>query len=101
MARIGRLLLDRGVWDSRRIVPAEWIDESTAVHSHWNTLQYGYLWWIIDAEEHSFAALGDGGNAIYVNPAKDLVVAIASLFKPTAKDRIEFIRKFVEAGLEG
>jgi len=101
MAKIGQLYLNRGVWDGRWIVSAEWIDESTAVHSHWNTLQYGYLWWIIDADERSFAALGDGGNVIYVNPAKDLVVAIASLFKPTAKDRIEFIKKYVEAGLEG
>ena len=101
MSRIGQLLLNRGVWDGRRIVPSEWIDESTAVQSRWGELMYGYLWWIIDAEERSFAALGDGGNAIYVNPAKDLVVAIASLFKPTAKDRIEFIKRYIEAELEG
>ena len=101
MSRIGQLLLNRGVWDGRRIVPAEWISESTAVHSRWGELMYGYLWWIIDAEERSFAALGDGGNVIYVNPAKNLVVAIASLFKPTAKDRIEFIKRYIEAELEG
>ncbi len=101
MAKIGQLYLNRGVWDGRQIVSSEWMAESTAVHSHWNTLQYGYLWWIIDEEARSFAALGDGGNAIYVNPSKNLVVAIASLFKPTAKDRIEFIKKYVEAGLEG
>ena len=101
MAKIGQLYLNRGVWDGRQIVSSEWMAESTAVHSHWNTLQYGYLWWIIDREERSFAALGDGGNVIYVNPAKNLIVAIASLFKPTAKDRIEFIKKYVEAGLEG
>jgi len=55
-------------------------------------LSYGYLWWIIDGD--SYAALGDGGNAIYVNGAKKLVVSIASLFKPTAKDRIELIKKY-------
>ena len=101
MAKIGKLLLNRGIWDGRQIVSSEWVDESTAPHSRWGELQYGYLWWIIDEEARSFAALGDGGNAIYVNPAKNLVVAIASLFKPTAKDRIEFIKKFVEAGREG
>ena len=101
MAKIGKLLLNRGIWDGRQIVSSEWVDESTAPHSRWGELQYGYLWWIIDEEARSFAALGDGGNAIYVNPAKNLVVAIASLFKPTAKDRIEFIKKYVEAGLEG
>lgn len=100
MAKIGQLYLNRGVWDGRRIVTAEWIDESTATHSRWGELRYGYLWWIIDEKERSFAALGDGGNAIYVNPKKDLVVAVASLFKPTAKDRIDFIKRFVEPGLE-
>lgn len=99
MAKIGQLLLNHGVWEGRQIVPAGWIDESTVPHSRWGELKYGYLWWIIDEGERSFAALGDGGNAIYVNPKKELVVAIASLFKPTAKDRIEFIRKFVEAGV--
>ena len=101
MAKIGKLLLNRGIWDGRQIVSSEWVDESTAPHSRWGELQYGYLWWIIDEEARSFAALGDGGNAIYVNPAKNLVVAIASLFKPTAKDRIKFIKQYVEAGLEG
>ena len=101
MAKIGKLLLNRGIWDGRQIVSSEWVDESTAPHSRWGELQYGYLWWIIDEEARSFAALGDGGNAICVNPAKNLVVAIASLFKPTAKDRIKFIKQYVEAGLEG
>jgi CubicO group peptidase (beta-lactamase class C family) len=68
------------------------------VHSHWAelNLSYGYLWWIIDENEHSYAAIGDGGNVIYVNPAKNLVVAITSLFVPNAKDRIELIKKYIE-----
>ncbi len=96
MATIGQLYLNRGAWNGRQLVSAEWIDESTRVHSRWDELRlsYGYLWWIIDGD--SYAALGDGGNVIYVNPAKSLVVAIASLFKPTAKDRIELIKKLIE-----
>ena len=49
--------------------------------------------WIIEGEFQAYAALGDGGNVIYVCPLKGLVVAIASTFKPRAKDRIEFIKK--------
>lgn len=96
MAKIGQLYLNRGAWNGRQIISAEWIDESTKVHSHWDELKlsYGYLWWIIDRD--SYAAMGDGGNVIYVNGAKNLVVAIASLFKPTAKDRIELIKKYIE-----
>ena len=59
-------------------------------------MNYGYLWWIVEEAEHSFAALGDGGNAIYVNPQKNLVVAIASTFVPRVKDRIDFIRGQIE-----
>lgn len=96
MAKIGQLYLNRGVWNGRQLVSAAWIDESTEEHSRWDELKlsYGYLWWIIDGD--SYAAMGDGGNVIYVNPAKNLVVAIASLFKPTAKDRIELIKKYIE-----
>lgn len=96
MAKIGQLYLNRGAWNGRQLVSAEWIDESTTEHSRWDKLLYGYLWWIVDGNEHSYAAMGDGGNVIYVNPAKNLVVAIASLFIPTAKDRIELIKKYIE-----
>jgi CubicO group peptidase (beta-lactamase class C family) len=96
MAKIGQLYLNRGIWNGRQLISAEWIDESTRIHSRWDELKlsYGYLWWILDGE--SYAAIGDGGNVIYVNPMKNLVVAIASLFKPTAKDRIELIKKCIE-----
>ncbi len=96
MAKIGQLYLNRGAWNGRQLVSAEWVDESTTGHSRWDKLLYGYLWWIVDENEHSYAAMGDGGNVIYVNSAKNLVVAIASLFKPYAKDRIEFIKKYIE-----
>lgn len=96
MVKIGQLYLNRGVWNDRQLLSAEWIDESTTEHSRWDKLPYGYLWWIVDGNEHSYAALGDGGNVIYVNPVKDLVVAIASLFIPNVKDRIELIKKYIE-----
>jgi len=97
MAKFGQLYLNRGVWNGRQLISAEWIDESITEHSRWDKLLYGYLWWIIDENEHSYAAIGDGGNVIYVNPAKSLVIAIASSFKPNAGDRIELIKKFIES----
>lgn len=70
--------------------------ESTSEQSRWTErgLPYGYLWWLLP-EERGWAAMGDGGNIIYVSPEKGMVVAIASRFKPAARDRIEFIRKYV------
>lgn len=39
--------------------------------------------------------MGDGGNALYASPDKNLVAAITSRFQPRVKDRIELIRTYV------
>ena len=100
MGKIGQLCLNRGEWGGKQIVSSAWIDNSTMVHSRCDKMAYGYLWWVIDECEHSFAALGDGGTVIYVNPAKNIVIAIASLLKPLAKDRIELIKAYIEPMLD-
>lgn len=102
MAKLGQLYLNRGTWNGKQLISAEWIDESTKQHSRWDELglRYGYLWWVIDEKERSYAAMGDGGNVIYVNPAKNLVVAIASQFVPRPKDRIDFIKEILEPMFE-
>ena len=89
------LFLNKGKWNGERIVSEKWVEESTTEHSRWKkmNLPYGYLWWI--GETGGYAAMGDGGNIIYVNPDRNLVVAITSLFYPRAKDRIEFIENFI------
>lgn len=96
MGKIGRLYLDGGVKDGKQIIPAGWIRESTREQSRWNELSYGYLWWIINNQDPIYAALGDGGNALYINEKNKMVVAIASLFGPEVKDRIEFITGVIE-----
>lgn len=95
MAIIGQLYLNGGVWNKKQIVSASWIDVSTREHSRWKkqNLPYGYLWWIND---NGFAAMGDGGNTIYVDTRKSIVISITSLFKPKVRDRIELIQKYIE-----
>lgn len=98
MAKIGQLYLNGGMWNEEQIVSQKWIDESTKEHSRWQkfNLPYGYLWWIINDKEHACAAMGDGGNVIYFNTKKKIVVSIASLFVQNAKDRIELIKEHIE-----
>lgn len=95
MAKIGQLYLNGGMWEERQVVSSGWVEESTMEHSRWKgrNLSYGYLWWV---NENGFAAMGDGGNTIYVNTQKNLVVSIAALFVPKAGDRIELIKKYIE-----
>lgn len=101
MAKIGQLYLNCGALDGKQIVSAEWIAESAREQSRcaeWGNLGYGYLWWIID--EDSYAALGDGGNVIYVNHKNNMVITLAAQFLPDAADRIDWIKREIEPMFE-
>ncbi len=77
-ARFGMLYLNRGRWGDRQIISEKWIDMMT-VPSEQNP-QYGYMWWLntgqrgSQASESTFVASGAGGNAIVIDPEKNLVV---------------------------
>ena len=102
MAKIGQLYLDGGRWKGKQIVSEMWVSESTKEQSRCDQLRlsYGYLWWVIDEKEHIFAAMGDGGNVIYVNKKKQIVISIASFFLPHAADRLKLIKEYVEPVFE-
>lgn len=95
MGKIGQLCLNQGLWDGIRIISEEWIAEMTSPREveskYFRGMQYGYLWWIIHPEKKIYAAIGNSGNVIYVNPEEDIVVAVSSYFKPTVLDRVDFI----------
>ena len=95
MAKIGQLYLNGGIWEGKQIISSKWVEDSTIEHSRWKkeNLPYGYLWWV---NEDGYAAMGDGGNIIYVDTKKKLVISIAALFVPKAGNRIELIKKFIE-----
>lgn len=80
MAKFGYLFLNRGEWDGKQLVPAEWVDLSTCVtpsdcpfYELFGTLGYGYQWWI-EGSEGYYLALGLGGQLIFVMPELDMVV---------------------------
>mgnify|MGYP001048594557 CR=1 FL=1 len=99
MAKLGQLYLNGGVWEKRRIVSEKWVADSTAEQSFWKRrkLSYGYLWW---RHEEGYAAMGDGGNLIYVNTKKKLVVAIGGLLAPGAGERMGLVKQYVEPVFE-
>jgi len=75
MLAFGQLHLQNGVWDGRRILPADWIERSRpSVESDFG-LAYGYLFWGGSNDLGEFtSAMGLGGNIISIYPALDLVV---------------------------
>lgn len=98
MTKIGQLILNGGLWEDEPIVSETWISNCMTKHSLWTkmNLAYGLLWWVIDEEAGIVAAIGDGGNVIYANKDKGIVVSITAFFKPKVTDRIEFIRREIE-----
>jgi CubicO group peptidase (beta-lactamase class C family) len=92
-ARIGLMTLKGGMWDERRIVPAEWVERSTSPIIDVDEIrQYGYHWylgkfaftvstgprWNRSRLERFWSAIGNGGQRLFVFPGLDLVVAITA-----------------------
>lgn len=82
MVRFGQLFLAEGVWDGERLVPADWVEEATReqVAATDGLLDgYGFQWWTTQTDgEHSFQAIGYGGQHIVVLPSRRLVVVTAT-----------------------
>jgi CubicO group peptidase (beta-lactamase class C family) len=72
LARIGLLMLQRGRWQGKPIVSAEWIEKSTRPSQELEP-RCGLLWWV-HTEPRGFAALGYLHTDIHVFPSRDLVV---------------------------
>ena len=83
MAKLGQLVLQRGAWHGQQIVPAAWIDSSTApqVDPHEGAergWRYGFYWWIVP-RLGGFTAWGSGGQYVLVVPDRELVVVMVSM----------------------
>jgi CubicO group peptidase (beta-lactamase class C family) len=82
LARFGQLYLDGGRIGERQLVPRGWIAESTRRHAvGWPDRYggYGYLWWVRpDDRPPAFAAVGYGGQFLYVVPELELLVVLTS-----------------------
>lgn len=95
MAKIGQLMLNRGVWNGRRLISEEWFERSTTAVTPADTVMaryggpvegmpefsYSYMWWNFeefrgdDRFGGSIMARGYGGQYITVIPELKLVIA--------------------------
>ena len=79
LARIGQLLLQRGEWNGRALVPKDWIAQSLTPRAEaFEGVQYGYHWYLLRSQDGSPAcmAIGLGGQRLVAIPALDLVYVI-------------------------
>lgn len=78
--KLGQLVLDEGVWNSRRIVGRAYMARMTAPLVRIGSQDYGYLWWQVDLPYQGRTvrgvyAGGNGGQVVMAIPELDLVVA--------------------------
>ncbi len=89
MARFGLLMLRKGKWNNKQIIPEDWVEESTRYHSDatlYGSDGYGYMWWVarkhnkfshlpgVDIPEGSYSARGAGGHYILIIPEYDMII---------------------------
>lgn len=95
LLKVGQMYLDRGVWNGRRIVPAEWVAESTRPHVQVTPQTTGLsdedfgnfyirgadgLAWHLGSVKvggrsyRTYSAVGNGGQLLIVVPEADLAV---------------------------
>lgn len=109
-ARFGRLYLQGGVRDGQPIVPEAWVHQSlnpNAAHlqpgenpdSSW-TFGYGYQWWLPEAPQGDFLAIGVWGQYVYVYPEFDIVIVKTSAdpnFDDNDHESVALFRAIAEA----
>jgi len=91
LAAFGLLMLDKGVWKGRQLLPEGWVTEATRAHVDDGVPggnRYGFQWWIPDAGDHpAFAAVGFGGQLVEVVP--DLRLVVVGVTEPSELEAID------------
>lgn len=83
MATLGQLVLQRGVWQGRQLVPAAYVAAAIDRQSRGGPpvgWAYGHLWWVPVGTDRptTYMASGFGGQLIWVHEPLELVVAVTS-----------------------
>ena len=84
--KIGELILNKGRWGDKQLLPAEWIAKSLTAYSESMpelNASYGLTFWQFPYEIkgktiNAFAAAGNGGNYLFIVPELQLTAVIAA-----------------------
>ena len=103
MAKMGQIMLEKGIWGGQKILDEVWVKKSTTEHistriNKWSG--YGYYWWsrpyyVNGKKYRAIAALGWGGQRIII--IKDLnLVVIATAYNFDRSSSIDkMMREFI------
>lgn len=82
---LGQLLLNKGRWNGRQVLPQAWVEAMTRPHASVDPQRgdYGYLTWLptykVAGKAHpAWAMAGTGGNKVVIVPDLDAVVVVTT-----------------------
>lgn len=89
MARFGELYRNAGRWGERQVLPAQWVEASTAYHCStlWG-MDYGYYWFLPNLQDF-FVAIGFNGQQIFVSRTYGLVIVFTGDI-PSSEANIDY-----------
>ncbi|MBQ4853825.1 beta-lactamase family protein [Rhodanobacter sp. B2A1Ga4] len=97
-ARLGQFMLDGGRIAGKPVIAKAWLDGALRRQESVDDPDrgYGYLWWT--DTDGSYAAIGIFGQMVYVDPARDLVIAqVGAWPHATSSELVAARRAFVAA----
>lgn len=88
MAKVGRLVLQKGRWNGHQVLPARWLSETTSAKAQTEPdpkcgTGYGYFMWLfrgceLDPPIPWAAGVGLGGQRIVMAPSQDIVLVMTT-----------------------
>jgi CubicO group peptidase (beta-lactamase class C family) len=91
-------MLHRGEWDGEQLLSEDWIGGATVPDGEQVApgklypgypLGYGFQWWTVPGADGAYTAVGVNGQFVYVNPAKNMVVAANHVWQDFWDDHLE------------
>ena len=85
-ARFGQMMLNNGSANGKQLVPKAWVATATrpdperpflhpgADSPRTSNMGYQHYWWLWPGEDQAYSAIGFGGQEIYINPARQIVI---------------------------
>lgn len=89
--RLGQMMLDGGVANGQRILPADYVRQSVTPQpgpaEPGGLYRFGFFWWLLDGTD-AYTAMGGLGQYVYVNPGRRTVIAKESwVLEPPVRKR--------------
>jgi CubicO group peptidase (beta-lactamase class C family) len=105
MAKFGQLLLQKGVWNGKQLLPKEWIQEATSLKiptvtkgnpdsikmSDWG---HGYCYQMWRGKNNTVRLDGMGGQFVVLIPDKDAVVVLTANARNT-QDELNLVHNYL------